>query len=109
MLVLDEDRNAFYRFICEHLTDEGIGLICTMGDGIREMQSDINTAFELTVREHKSGRMMVAGTSCRMVSFETFEREMELNGLEVIEKGITSALPEFDKLMFAVVRKKRMV
>lgn len=105
MLVLNEDRNAFYRFIYEHLTHNGIGLICTMGDGEKEMQSDIDSAFELQEREHESGKMMVAGTSCRMVSFETFEKELELNHLKVIEKGITSALPDFNSLMFAVVKK----
>jgi len=33
MLVPDEDRNAFYTFIRNHLTHDGIALICTMGDG----------------------------------------------------------------------------
>ncbi len=106
ILVLEEDRNLFFRFINEHLTKDGIALICTMGDGMTEMQSDINDAFKLYEREHKSGKIVVAGTSCRMVSFETFESEIKSNNLIVIEKGITSALPDFDSLMFAVVRKK---
>ncbi|MBO7151729.1 MAG: class I SAM-dependent methyltransferase, partial [Clostridia bacterium] len=63
-------------------------------------------AFEIQERNHESGKMMVAGTSCRMVSFKTFNNEMERNNLEVIETGITSALPDFDSLMFAVVKKK---
>lgn len=103
MLVLDGDRNMFYRFFREHLTRDGIGLICTMGDGSVEMSSDIANAFELQEREHRSGRMKVAGTSCRMVSFETFEKELVLNGLTVKEKGITAALPDFNSLMYAVV------
>ncbi len=106
MLVLEEDRNLFFRFINEHLTKDGIALICTMGDGMTEMQSDINDAFKLYEREHKSGKIVVARTSCRMVSFETFESEIKSNNLIVIEKGITSALPDFNSLMFAVVRKK---
>ena len=48
---------------------------------------------------------MVAGTSCRMVSFKNFEDEIARNGLEIIEKGITSALPNFNNLMFAVIKK----
>ncbi len=106
MLVMDEDRNGFYRFIREHLKPDGLALICTMGDGTFEMQSDIHEAFELKEREHESGRMTVAATSCRMVSFAAFERELAENGLEIIEKGITEALPEFDSLMYAVVRRK---
>ncbi|MBO4562723.1 MAG: hypothetical protein J5772_03840 [Clostridia bacterium] len=46
--------------------------------------------------------MLVAATSCRMVSFRTFEEEIKRNGLMIIEKGLTSAPPEFDSLMYAV-------
>lgn len=105
MLVPDEDRDAFYRFIRSHLTPEGLALICTMGDGEFERQSDISTAFDLQERNHESGKMMVAGTSCRMVSFNTFENELSRNGLTMIEKGITSSLPDFDSLMYAVVKR----
>lgn len=104
MLVLDEDRDGFYRFIRNRLTAEGIALICTMGNGEFEMQSDISTAFTLQERNHASGKMMVAGTSCRMVSWNTFEKELTRNGLTLLEKGITSSLPNFDRLMYAVVK-----
>ena len=40
-----------------------------------------------------------------MVSFDTFEKELEQNGLVILEKGITSAMPDFNSLMFAVVKK----
>ena len=106
MLVLDEDRDGLYQFIRDHLKPEGLALICTMGDGEFEMQSDIRRAFELQERNHESGKMMVAGTSCRMVSFPTFEAELAGNGLQIVEKGITSAMPEFNSLMFAVVKRK---
>lgn len=106
MLVLDEDRDGFYQFIYNHLNDTGIALICTMGDGNIEIQSDINKAFELQERDHETGKIMVAGTSCRMVSFDTFEKEINRNKLEIIEKGITSALPNFNSLMYVVVRRK---
>lgn len=105
MLVLDEDRRAFYRFFYEHLTEAGIGLICTMGDGREESRSDINDAFRLVERNHESGKMMVTGTSCRKVSFATFEQELRANRLEIVEKGITSAPPDFPSLMFAVVKR----
>lgn len=104
MFVLDEDRNGFYQFIHSHLKSDGIALICSMGDGNYEMQSDISNAFEIQEREHESGKMMVAGTSCRMVSFSTFENELLRNGLKIIEKGITSAMPNFNSLMYAVVQ-----
>ena len=104
MLVLDEDRRGFYRFFAEHLAPEGVGLICTMGDGETEMRSDVSEAFELKEREHPSGKLLVAATSCRMVSFPTFERELAESGLAIAEQGITEAMPDFDKLMYAIVR-----
>ena len=102
MLVLDEDRDGFYRFIEKHLKPEGIALICTMGDGEFEMRSDIETAFELRERDHESGKMQVAATSCRMVSFKTFEEEIRRSGLRILEKGITESPPDFNSLMYAV-------
>lgn len=104
MLVLDEDRQRFYQFIRGHLKENGIALICTMGDGKFETQSDISEAFSLKERNHRSGKMMVAGTSCRMVSWDTFEKEISHNCLILIEKGMTSCPPNFDRLMYAVVK-----
>ena len=104
MFVPDKDRNGFYQFIRRHLKPDGLALICTMGDGEFEMQSDISKAFEIQERNHESGKIMVAGTSCRMVSFRTFEQEIKQNNLAIVEKGITSSLPDFDSLMFAVVK-----
>ena len=105
MLVPDKDRDGFYQFIYRHLKEDGIALICTMGDGDVEMQSDIQRAYELQEREHESGKMMVAGTSCRMVSFKTLEGELKRNNLDIVESGITSALPDFNSLMYVVVKR----
>lgn len=107
MLLPDDDRNAFYRFIYEHLSPDGIALICTMGDGQSERMSDIRDAFTLQERNHPSGKVMVAGTSCRMVSFQHFEAELSENGLEITEKGITASLPDFNNLMYAVVKRRK--
>lgn len=106
MLVRDEDRDGFYGFIREHLKKTGLALILSMGDGEFEMQSDIRTAFQLQERNHFSGKVQVAGTSCRMVSFPTFEAEIARNGLEIVEKGLCEAMPDFNSLLYAVVRKK---
>ena len=105
MLVLDEDRQLFYKFIYDHLKDGGIALICSMGNGQIEVQSDINAAFEIKKREHPSGMVEVASTSCRMVSFETFEKEIRNANLDIIEEGITPSMPDFNELMYVVVKK----
>ena len=108
MLVLDEDRHGFYRFVHDHLMPDGVALIGTMGDGSVERKSDITTAFDLQERMHEaSGRTLkIAGTSCRMISFATFEREISENGLAVIKKGLTCVEPDFPQMMYAVVQRQ---
>ena len=105
MLVLDEDRDAFYTFIRNHLTPNGVALICTMGDGVMERQTDIQTAFDLQTRTHEqSGReVQIASTTCRVVNFETLYNELRRNGLRVLKEGITEAPPDFPILMYVVV------
>lgn len=107
MLLTDADRDGFYHFIREHLTDEGIALICSMGDGITERCSDISMAFELQDRIHEeSGRtLQIAGTSYRAVSFGTFRQELEKNGLRILETGLTDGQPDYYQLMYAIVKK----
>lgn len=106
MLVPDADRNAFYDFIRGHLKSNGIALICTMGDGSVERQTDIRTAFDIQERIHEqTGKaVQIAGTSCRMVNFQTFDKELERNGLVVVKQGVTAIEPDFPQMMFAVVR-----
>lgn len=105
MLVEDADRDGFFGFIREHLNPGGIGLICTMGNGEMEHRSDIATAFDLQERTHEQSgkRVQIAGTSCRVVSFETFRSELVGNGLVLVQEGMTET-PDFPVLMYAVVK-----
>ena len=41
-----------------------------------------------------------------MVSFPAFEEELRRSGLKILEKGITPSLPDFDRLMYAIVAKE---
>lgn len=106
MLVEDVHRKGFYQFIRNHLNASGIALICTMGDGDIQRQSDTTNAFSPQERIHEqSGKLLrIASTSCRMVDFPTFQKELEENGLTIIKQGITAIQPEFSQIMYAVVR-----
>lgn len=108
MLVREEDRRGFCRFIARQLAEEGLALICTMGDGTFEVCSDIRNAFALQRRTHEqTGQdMLVAGTSCRVVRWDTFLGELEQNGLAVLRHGITAVEPDFPEMMYAVVKRK---
>ena len=106
MLVLDEDRKKFYEFIYNHLENGGYALICSMGDGIQVFNTDPNDAFKIVKRHHDSGTINVTSTSCRVVSSKTFEKEIKAANLTIVKKGITHSLPDFDNLMYALVRKE---
>ena len=45
MFVLDEDRDSFYMFVKKHLNENGLALICSLGDGIYESKSNIQEAL----------------------------------------------------------------
>ena len=75
-----------------------------MGDGETEFRTRAEDAFEIRERNHFSGLVQVALTSCRMVGFQRFEEEISEAGLTIVEKGLTSAMPDFDSLMYAVVK-----
>ena len=106
MLTEDEDRARFFDFLRAHLAEDGIALVCTMGDGERELRSDPAKAFDPAEREHPAGPVTVAATSCRMVSFETLKREIEGAGLRILETGLTEAPPDFNCLMYAVIGRR---
>lgn len=109
MLVPQEDRDGFYEFIREHLKEDGLALIGTMGDGRMERQSDVNTAFECQERIHEqSGKTVrIAGTSCRVVPWTHFHEEIQHNGLVVLESGMTAVEPDFPMMMYAVVKREK--
>lgn len=107
MLVLDKDRNLFYQFIYEQLKEDGIALICTIGNGYEEWSTDISKAFELQKRTHEATgeEVLIAGTSCRVVSFDTLSREIGNNNLMLLDSGITSIEPDFPTIMFVVIKR----
>ena len=107
MLVLEEDRKKFYQYLYNHLKEEGYALILTMGDGNRESQSDITKAFDIVKRTHQetNQEMKVATTSCRIVNFDTLEKEATEKHLQIIDKGITEIDNHFEEIMYIILKK----
>ncbi len=108
MLVEDGDRVKFLHFIREHLSEGGIALITTMGDGRTERATDPSIAFDLQKRIHeKSGRTLeVASTTCRMVTFETLHRELNGAELVILEEGVSEKVEGFYAMMYTIVKGK---
>ena len=108
MFVLDEHRNKFYNFIYDHLKDNGIALIISMGDGILEINSDLEKAFDDTKRVNinTNKEIMVASTSCRVKKIDEMKKEIQLNNLEILEEKIIDDVPSFNKCMLFIVKKK---
>ncbi len=107
MLVQDEDRQSFYTFIYNQLSESGIALICSIGDGTEERKTDISQAFELRKRTHESTgkELFIAETSCRVVSFDTLLKEIKANNFTLLNCGITSIKPDFPTIMYTIIKK----
>ena len=105
MLVRDADRDGLYSFLRTHLAPGGVALLCTMGDGTVSMQTDPAEAFLLRKRCHPSGPMLVAATSCRMVTTDALKAEIARNGLQILDIGLTSAPPDFDCMQYVILKK----
>lgn len=106
MLVKDEDRHKFLKFICSRLKDNGKSVITIMGDGKNERNDcDITKSFDLTQREFKGKQVNVATTSCRIVNWGTFLSELESSGLAIVEKFNTSEISGFNNSMLVIVKK----
>ncbi|MBQ6479074.1 MAG: class I SAM-dependent methyltransferase [Erysipelotrichaceae bacterium] len=107
MLVEDEDRRDFYRYIYDHLEEEGYALVLSMGDGRREIQSEITEAFDDVKRVHQESaeEVWVAATSCRIVNSDRFKREALDNGFDILEYGMTEIEKHFDQMMYIIIKK----
>ena len=107
MFVLDSDRNRFWKFIDRHLNKYGYAVVMCMGNGIDEYESNINDAFKLKkkININTNKEMLVASTSCRIVSWNTLEKEIKNNNLEIVAKYISTDIPNFDKVMCVIVKK----
>jgi len=106
MLVPDEDRQRMLRFIRNHLTVNGVGLVVVLGDGEMQRATDVDAAFDVQERVHEaSGRTLaIASTSCRIVTRAEFREELARAGLEIVEMGSTS-WDDAPFAMFAVVKR----
>ena len=106
MLVLEQDRKQYLSFIKSHLLGNGYALILSMGDGQMESESDVKEAFENKKRTHQTTgeELLVAATSCKIVSFETFRKELYSSGFSIVEDGLTEIEQDFPTIMYAVVR-----
>ncbi len=107
MLTEDSHRQSFLAFIREHLSDKGLALIATQGNGEDEYCSDAGLAFADALRTHgQTGQSMsIASTTFRMVNWDSFTSELHAAGFEIAEKGITAIEPDFPMMMYAVIRK----
>lgn len=108
MLVLDEHRKQFFDFIHSHLNDNGKALITVMGDGEFERNtSDITKAFDLEKRDFANGQTIeVAGTTCRIVNWDTLTQEVNNSNLKVIESFVSEQISGFNQSMVIVVSKR---
>ena len=106
MLVLDEDRKKFLDFIYSHLNEGGKAIITVMGDGIMVRDDcDITKAYELAERNFGNKKIKVATTSCKIVNWQTFIKELTNSSLKIVENFVSEDISGFNKSMVAIVKR----
>ena len=107
MLVPDSDREQFFKFIYSHLNSGGKAIVTVMGDGeFEKTDCDITKAFELSERTTEEGeKVMVASTTCKIVSWGTLFKEIAASNLKVTHHFITEEISGFNKSMVVIVQK----
>lgn len=106
MLVLENDRKAFFDFVFNHLKDKGIAIITSMGDGKQiKNDSDIKKAFELTKRTNNIGDFLLPNTTCRIVDWETLMKEVTASNLQIKEKFVSHSISGFNNSMVVILNK----
>ena len=105
MLVEDEDRQKFLKFVRDHLSQEGKAFVIVMGDGKMTRKTDPSKAFELADRPFEDKMIKVATTSCRMVTWEQYLQEFKMAGLNIIDHYLDRTISGFEVSMVAVVEK----
>lgn len=108
MFVDEVDRNNFYKFIYDHLSDDGIALVISMGDGINEIKSNIDDAFKFEIRKNINNNMImnVAVTSCRVKNIYNMMEEINSNNFDIVYNDIIYDVPCFKECMLFLIKKK---
>ena len=108
MFVLEEHRNAFWRFIRNHLKKDGKALICTLGNGT----SSSDTGTDISEKEARkytlsNGHEITLPTlTCKIVDWKTLVKEIAENDLWMENPWISREIPGFDSSMCVVVRSR---
>lgn len=108
MFITNEHRRKFLDFVYEHLKPNGYALIGTMGDGIKEFESDVNEAFVDKKRTilNSNKEVKIVSTSCKIVNWNVLKDEINSSKLLIYDKWISTDVPEFDKMMFVILKKE---
>lgn len=109
MLVTVQHRNRFLTFINKHLNDNGICLLTVLGDGRKEYNSNIEDAFKIVKRTNinTNKEINVTNTSCKIVNWISFEKEIQENNLIITKKWISNDIPGFSSSMCVLLKKRR--
>ena len=109
MFLLEQHRNRYLQFIYRHLKEDGIALICVLGNGKDEYCSSIEDAFKNVKRKvlNNNSDVYIATTSCKIVNWNNFEQELTNNNFVIIKKWLSNEIPEFKDSMCVVIKKEQ--
>ena len=106
MFITKEHRDKFLEFIKEHLNENGRCLLCVFGDGVESYSSNVEDSFKNVSRTvmNNGVKLNIAATSCKVVNWSELEKEIANNNLKIVEKWISTKIPEFTVSMCVVIK-----
>lgn len=109
MFILQKHRNKYWNFIFEHLNRDGKALITVLGDGNFVKETKIEDAFKNSERVIQSNneKVVIANTSCKIVTWSMLEKEIKENNLTIEKKWLSHKIPGFDNSMCVIVKKNK--
>lgn len=108
MFILKEHRNQFFKFIYNHLNDDGKALIIVLGDNVIEKETNIEDAFKLEERiiNNSNAKANIPKTSCKIVKKNDLNIEINSNNFIIEEQWISKKVPGFSSTICTIIKKR---
>lgn len=107
MFVLQEHRDKFFKFIYNHLKDNGKALIIVLGNNEIEKETNIEDAFKLEERiiADSNVKVNIPKTTCKIVKKEDLNTEIKKNKFIIEKQWLSKEVPGFNNTICTIIKK----
>ena len=100
MFVTNKHRDKFYKFLSNHINENGTAIITSMGDGKVSFTSSIDTDEKVS-----NNNITTQKLPCKIASLDEIKEEIERNGLRLKNTYISSEIQGFEKSIVVEIKR----